>query len=63
MVRPRANEHGFKKSMESRDFFVYTNLAIYGIKISMYDFEKLGFIHLITAIHIIFRTSKKAIVH
>ena len=56
MVRPRANEHGFKKSMESCDFFVYTTLTICGIKFSMYGFEKLGFIHLITAIHIISRT-------
>ena len=58
MVRPPANEHGFKKSMESRDFFVYTNLAIYGIKMSRFYYEYLGFIHLITAIHIIFRTLK-----
>lgn len=58
MVRPQSGVHSVKKSMESRDFFVYTNLTIYGIKISKFYYGKLGFNHLITAIHIIFRTSK-----
>ncbi len=34
MVRQQSGVHSVKKSMESRDIFVYTNLAIYGIKIS-----------------------------